>query len=573
MIDQKLLFNYQNVRQKMKEKKQRNLKISKLIIQQVSIDDLKDKKEIFSALEKLLNNKDVKYDFNLKISDFYTNLSVEKIDDLLSNFSEIKTERKKSGTYYTPNDVSNYIVINSFLLETNKKISGLHNFADAFNILENTEKEKLNDLIFKKKIIDPTCGSGEFLVKAAIHKLSLLEKKFFLNDNYILDIAASIYGNDINSESVDIAIYRLFMIFARKMKDYRNYKKLTSILLKNFTQYDLVFFERKFKLKYDIVVGNPPYVEYSKYKGKKSSREEFGNVYADVLYNSLELLKNNSVFGFVLPISYSSTKRMKRLRDIIEAKNFTQYVLSFADRPDCLFKGVHQKVNIVISRRDNDINKLYTSRYLIWNNFERKNLFNNISIISHSSKNLNYIPKFGNSIEKSIFKKLNSKNNNSLLSLQILQGSSVYLNTRAAFWVKAFSFNPGSKEYKRFYYEEKLKNFILSILNSSLYWFFWTVVSDGWHITNKELEEFYVPTQLVDYSKFDLLFNELERKLELTKKQVNSVQVNYEYKHKECKDIIDKIDEELSKIYNLTKKELDYIKNFSSAHRTGVKVC
>jgi hypothetical protein len=556
---------------KMNEKKKRNLEISKLIIQRVLTENLENKTEIFYALNKLLNDKEAKYDFSLKINNLVTDLSSEKIDRLLSNFGEIKNDRKLSGSYYTPNDVSNYIILNSFMLVTDKKTPGLYNANEAFDRIVNLNSEKFADLLLNKKLIDPTCGSGEFLVNSAKHKLSLLEKRFILRDNHIIKIASSIYGNDISTESVDIAKFRLFMIFIKKIKDFKNLNKLTDVLLKNFTKYDLVFFANKFKSKYDIVIGNPPYVEYSKYKGQKSCDIDFGNVFADVVYNSLELLKKSGVFAFILPISYSSTKRMTSLRNIIEKKRFTQYILSFADRPDCLFQGVHQKVNIVFSRRDTDINKLYTSRYLIWNSAERKNLFDSINIISQSPKTLSYVPKIGNSTEKSIFEKLRSKGNRNLLNSQVKQGDFVYLNTRAAFWIKAFSFNPGSKEYKCYIYDYKKKNFILSLLNSTLYWFFWTVVSDGWHITNKELENFFIPEKFIDYSKFDALYNELEERLEMTKKLINTRQANYEYKHKECKDIIDKIDEELSTIYNLTKEELDYIRNFSIVHRMGAK--
>ena len=35
---------------------------------------------------------------------------------------------------------------------------------------------------------------------------------------------------------------------------------------------------------------------------------------------------------------------------------------------------------------------------------------------------------------------------------------------------------------------------------------FWTIVSDGWYITNKELKEFLIPDIYIDYELFDKLF-------------------------------------------------------------------
>ena len=135
---------------------------------------------------------------------------------------------------------------------------------------------------------------------------------------------------------------------------------------------------------------------------------------------------------------------------------------------------------------------------------------------------------------------------------------------RSCFWIKAFSFNPGSSEYKEFNFNNS--DYIICLLNSSLFWLFWTIVSDCWHITSKELKHFkYIDTA----EDFSILRKELEDKLERTKKYVGSKQTEYEYKHKYCKDIIDKIDNKLAKIYGLTSEELNYIKEFAIKYRMG----
>ena len=52
----------------------------------------------------------------------------------------------------------------------------------------------------------------------------------------------------------------------------------------------------------------------------------------------------------------------------------------------------------------------------------------------------------------------------------------------------------------------------------------------------------------------------MEKELELTKKYVGTVQVAYEYKHKSCKHLIDQIDDKLGQLFNLSEKEIEYIK-------------
>ena len=44
---------------------------------------------------------------------------------------------------------------------------------------------------------------------------------------------------------------------------------------------------------------------------------------------------------------------------------------------------------------------------------------------------------------------------------------------------------------------------------------------------------------------------------------------DYEYKHKECKNEIDAIDNLLASIYDLTNDELSYIKSFALKYRMG----
>ena len=48
---------------------------------------------------------------------------------------------------------------------------------------------------------------------------------------------------------------------------------------------------------------------------------------------------------------------------------------------------------------------------------------------------------------------------------------------------------------------------------------------------------------------------------------VGSKQVEYEYKHRLCKDIIDEIDDKLADVYNLGPEELQYVKSFKLKYR------
>ncbi|AFI04861.1 hypothetical protein [Helicobacter cetorum] len=202
---------------------------------------------------------------------------------------------------------------------------------------------------------------------------------------------------------------------------------------------------------------------------------------------------------------------------------------------------------------------------MYWYKEERKDLLSNVSIVEVNDT-LEFIPKIGSPLEKNILQKISDNNQKSLLDLlkKDKNKANLFLSSRATFWIKCFRKNKESNEYAHYYTNEP--DFIFCLFNSSLFFWYWSVVSDGWHITNKELKYFTI--NKIEFTPiFKNLANELERKLEKTKKFIGTKQTQYEYKHKECKKIIDKIDDNLANIYKLNDKEISYIKNFAYNYR------
>lgn len=537
-------------------------KINKLLSEKIEKDFYNDN-DFIEALHLLLNGNFIKYNFtNKEIS--LSNIKNDDFQTTMFKLNEKSDKQKKNGVYYTPNDVSEYIIANSFINYIDKDIDKTINYNNIYEVLINLKEEDLEKILYKNKILDPTCGSGEFLFNTFVMKYNLIKLKGNISDDNILKITQTLYGNDIDDESTDISKIRLFIYISSLLNEKKFYKKVAKTLVNNFSNYDFILESDKITNKFEIILGNPPYVEYGKFEQKNKLINKYGNIYADVIKNSIDLLKKDGVLGFIIPLSYVATTRMSKIREYVNQNCSKQIILSFADRPDCLFSGVHQKLNIVIFKKiiDKD-RKIYVSNYKHWYKDERKELLNGREVIINNYE-LNFIPKIGNNIEKTIFNKIFTQSKENLFDSQQKKETSLYLNMRSCFWIKVFSFNPGSSEYKEFNF--KNNDYIICLLNSSLFWLYWTIVSDCWHITSKELKHFkYIDTA----EDFSVLRKELEDKLEKTKKYVGSKQTEYEYKHKYCKDIIDKIDDKLATIYGLTSEELNYIKEFAIKYRMG----
>ena len=487
----------------------------------------------------------------------------------LAHMNERTERRKKDGVYYTDEDLTEYMVYNAFNCFIDDSIDNVSNVSDVLRKLIRLPSSTI-ERVLKASTFDPTCGAGEFLLSAAKIKYELLlalDRDH--TDRDLARILSSIYGNDIERSSIIITKVRLLLLFYDKLLDKKNVHLLEKALLGHFSIEDYVTNIREINRRYDIMIGNPPYVEYSELN--TAPQGNFGNAYCDVLNNVTRELKNTGAIAFVVPLSYVSTPRMNAIREIYKCAFKKQFLLSFADRPDCLFVGAHQKLCIIIASRKSDKNScgVYTSTYYYWYKSERDSLFDNLSVFKNEHVSANGAPKIGNIHELHLYEKTHFGERSLLSCLSAHEGTMpIYLNMRGCFWMKAFSFSPGSSEYKQFPVSKDDYGYIMCLLNSSLFFTQWIALSDCWHITRKELDSFSVPVIDVPCKKlFDDLASRLGDKLERTKVYIGSKQVDYEYKHKLCKDVIDEIDDLLMNVYNLSIEDINYVKSFKIKYR------
>lgn len=161
----------------------------------------------------------------------------EMLGKVFENLLEIK-DRKSKGTYYTPREIVHYMCQQSLInyLSSNsdidkEKLNNLMHFDEIlgqkmtkdkkkrYMALWEGEKDVIDQVLDKIKIVDPACGSGAFLV-GMMHEIINLRKilnQFFkannLND-YQLKLSCiqnNLYGVDIDQGAVEIAKLRLWL--------------------------------------------------------------------------------------------------------------------------------------------------------------------------------------------------------------------------------------------------------------------------------------------------------------------------------------------------------------------------
>ena len=231
-------------------------------------------------------------------------------------------------------------------------------------------------------ILDPACGSGEFLLSC---------KKYFKNP--------ILYGFDIDKKLINIASKLV------KNASIKNFDFLNIDINKN---------------KYDYIIGNPPYFELK--LNEEIKKKYFDiikgrvNIFSLFIKTGLDLLKDGGYLAYVVPPSMNNGAYFSKLREYI-IKNSSLEYLHIIDGADN-FHLANQKVMLIILKKTNSKK---SSKYIFKKKgitifTEDKNFLNKSYKNTVSLKDIGYTVKTGNIIWNEHKEKLtNDKNNSTLL--------------------------------------------------------------------------------------------------------------------------------------------------------------
>lgn len=350
--------------------------------------------------------------------------------------------------------------------------------------------------------------------------------------------------------------------------------------------------EGRFK-GFDVVIGNPPYVEYSKvqksYSIQKITIKSAGNLFAFVIERSLSILANKGLMGLIVPISSFSTDRMKPLQSLIQQKTSNLWVSSFGIRPQKLFEGAEQRLSILLAQKTSQINSrqpVSFTKYYRWTQIERQHLFAMLKYQAIDNFSSFGFPKISSSYEASILNKL--PNGKLEKSFDNLSAEHILWHRIPAYFIKALDFTPffssdrdgekKSEDYKVFGLKNIDKKYvIISLLNSSLFYWFWFSISDGYHCGKHEVLNFPVEFEELNLET-QVLFNNIGLKLmqsltanstRRTRNQKTTIVEYDEFYPSLSKLIIDEIDTLLASHYGFSEEELDFIINYDIKYRMG----
>jgi Eco57I restriction-modification methylase len=353
---------------------------------------------------------------------------------------------------------------------------------------------------------------------------------------------------------------------------------------------------------FDVIVGNPPYVEYSKVRGDRKidgedrykiygyKTEGAGNLYAFSTERSFNLLKDGGWLGFIVQQPVVSTQRMRPIRSLLAQNATITLASTYDDRPSKLFDGInHARVAILLSRKQMNSHgaNVFTTKYHKWYSEERFFLFEKLVYIPIQCRTLlDYYPKLGTQLEVSVFNKLDpiDRSLSAWLSSQDTEHRVYFKITGVGHWMNIMTRPPkfyragvessSSREEYVCFPSEASRDRAFVLMNSTLFYWFYQARTNCRDFNPSDYKTFPVPRTLesADFTELaSRLRDELDKSavlINVSHSKTGNIQVET-FSPRQSKPIIDDIDRTLATHYGFTDEELDFIINYDIKYRMG----
>jgi len=339
---------------------------------------------------------------------------------------------------------------------------------------------------------------------------------------------------------------------------------------------------------FDVIIGNPPYVVNTPEKVHYEIRERLfatypsKNLYSFVFERSLQLGAPNAGVGMIVQLSALSAEKMSSLQDLLLHRGLL-VASAFPRRPESIFDGVEMPVTIMISR--SSLPMLHTTRV---NRFYTEERPSALAAMGFAQQDIRLhghrIAKIGSPIGVGIYRKIESQKGVLGTLTSAASKHVLYYQEACRYWVKAcvglpFFRRNGERmappHGRTLYFRDAGScAFAGCLINSTLFYWFYSAFSDCEHINDALIRDFRIPSESnpSDWTALESRLAESQKRYARRKTILTKQGHKIEYDEMDApqsKSILDEIDTVLAGHYGFTAEELDFILNYDIKYRMG----
>lgn len=345
--------------------------------------------------------------------------------------------------------------------------------------------------------------------------------------------------------------------------------------------------ERSTEVEFDIIVGNPPYGGDVLGYGEETLTEPYITSGLDIvalfIERQLSLLDDDGYFGNVVSLKIAFDADMEPVIDLFRERLDETKISCFAKRPRCVFEGVEVRIGLIsgqidIKQDDEDIEEnIHTSEFIRFDEddrnerlhgLEHRNIEDYILYEDGIDGSDDYvaIPKHGTERIEGLIEKLKDMDDTILErksddetdhAIWRREGQDYFV---APHYDRISGYDP--RELRPFYFKTELeaRTAFLGIC-SSLYYVYWCVYADQYHVNLSHINTFPIPDQetmeehrdeIVE--KSDELWDQMLDTWDSSRNQFRS--------YKPLKPYIDRAEPLIGELYRLTDDEVSFLQQY-----------
>jgi hypothetical protein len=286
---------------------------------------------IFEGDEQLDSGRQTSLLFDFRVYDF-AYIPIELLSSIYEQFLHVEGKGKKVGAYYTPEYLADYLI---------------------------AEINSVNLFHYGMKILDPSCGSGVFLVLIYSHLIEMELAQRETNTlplSELLNILGFIYGIERELDACYVTEFSLILILLQYadvvafLQD--EHAKLPSLHNTHIFQCD--FFDESSlfwiqMMKFDLIIGNPPWIAaegveeslavvwiHSQSRLRPVDNKNIAEAFS---WRVLDLLAPDGYVGLILPASLLYNLAAQPYRQTFFEQCEVRRITNFSNLRNELFEG------------------------------------------------------------------------------------------------------------------------------------------------------------------------------------------------------------------------------------------